>query len=304
MKTAKSTAKPEIVGAYHIAQIISKRQSNAHKGDFGRVLLVAGCEDLAGASVLVTKAALNSLAALRAGTDIIEVAAPSNVGWLVNKFAPDIIVHKFPTPYFTVDDLNAVLLLAKNKDVVVIGPGLGMASSEFAKKLIKELTGKHKNLIIDADALKAINVKDANYAILTPHAREFEILTGKKLPARLNDKIKLVRKYATHNVILLKGDPDIIAFKNNLMLNYTGNPAMTPGGTGDVLTGLCAGFFAQARANKKMNKDDRLFLSACAAAYINGLAGDKIAASLGNGMIASDLLREIPLIINKTLNVK
>ena len=90
----------------------------------------------------------------------------------------------------------------------------------------------------------------------------------------------------------------IIAYKDKIKLNYTGNPAMTVGGTGDVLAGLCAGFYAQSSLSNLSN-EERLFNSACAAAFVNGLAGDKVEKVVGNGLIASDLLKEIGKIIKK-----
>lgn len=286
-KTAKSI---KCTSPTELRLVIQERKPTAHKGDFGRLLIVAGSEDYPGASILAAKAAVNSIAALRTGVDVVTVAAPSNVGWLMHQYLPDIIIKKYPCRYFTESYADEIIKLAKGMDAVLIGPGLGRNSDNFVKKIVKS---KIKNLVMDADALKAVKINEVKGAILTPHAKEFEYLTG-KLPKGLKEKIKVVKRYARDNVILLKGNPDIIAFKNKVKLNYTGNPGMTVGGTGDVLTGLCAGFLAQSK--------DR-FNSACAAAFINGMAGDIVEEELGNGLIASDLLKEIARIIKNYLNV-
>ena len=300
------------VGPGDIKAVIHERKPEAHKGDFGRVLLIASSEEYAGASVLVTRAVVNSLVALRAGTDLVTVAAPEKVGWLIHKYLPDIIVKKFHCSFFEEQHADEILKIALNHNVVVIGPGLGRQSDNFVKKFVK-LAMKHKayadkkhsafpNLVIDADALKAIKINDVKGAILTPHSTEFELLTGKKLPAELDKKIEVVRKCANNNIIILKGNPDIIAYKNKVKLNYTGNPAMTVGGTGDVLAGLCAGLIAQSKHfeddKSKQIAYDQLG-SAYAAAFVNGMAGDNIAEVVGYGLIASDLLMEVARVIKK-----
>lgn len=309
------------VGSGDIKAVIHDRKPEAHKCDFGRVLFIASSEEYAGASVLVTKAVVNSLVALRAGTDLVTVAAPEKVGWLIHKYLPDLIVKKFHCSFFEEQHADEILKIALNHDVVVIGPGLGRQSDNFVKKFIKlamklKARGQFPNLIIDADALKAIKINDVKGAILTPHTIEFELLTGKKLPAELDKKIEVVRKCANNNIIILKGNPDIIAYKNKVKLNYTGNPAMTVGGTGDVLAGLCAGLLAQSKQvedakgkqlikgrqiviGKQVSYDYDQFGSACAAAFVNGMAGDNVAEVVGYGLISSDLLMEVARVIKK-----
>ncbi|MBT4824135.1 NAD(P)H-hydrate dehydratase [Candidatus Woesearchaeota archaeon] len=291
------------VGPGNLKEIVVERKQNSHKNDYGKILVVASSEEYPGASVLMTKAAVsvvaNSLAALRTGADIIEIAAPSNVGWVMHKYLPDLIINKFPCRCFGESHVADVLEMFVGKKVLLVGPGFGRSSDKFLRKLLKK--AKARTFVLDADALKAIKIKDVKDCILTPHAKEFKMLTGSKLPTKLegkNGKIALIRKYAKQNVILLKGNPDIIAYKDKIKLNYTGNPAMTVGGTGDVLAGLCAGFYAQSSLSNLSN-EERLFNSACAAAFVNGLAGDKVEKVVGNGLIASDLLKEIGKIIKK-----
>ncbi|MBI3032809.1 NAD(P)H-hydrate dehydratase [Candidatus Woesearchaeota archaeon] len=278
-------------GPGDVKSVIPHRTDQSHKGDFGRVLVVAGSLDYPGAAVLVCQA----LVALRSGVDLITVAAPEKTALLINSFIPDIITKKLKGDYFSKEHIHKILALMMKADAIVIGPGLSLQSKGFIQKIIKKTSKLSKNMVIDADALKSIKIADVKHAILTPHAKEFEMLTKEKLPQNLNQKIKLLQRYAKHNCILLKGNPDIIAYQGRYKLNYTGNPGMTVGGTGDILAGLCAGFLAQS---------GDLFQSACAAAFVNGLAGDRLKKELGYGFIASDISKEIAKIIRSLHNFK
>jgi len=258
--------------------------------------VIASSEEYPGASVLVTK---SCLAALRTGADLVTVAAPSNVGWVMHKYSPDLIIKKYPCRYFDESHVKEISELSKKADVVVMGSGLGMDSAGFVREFVKKhLRNQKSKLVLDADALKAIKINKVKNAILTPHSTEFRLVTGEKLPKLLKSKIKLLKKISKENktnVILLKGNPDIIAYNGKVKINETGNQGMTVGGTGDVLAGLCAGILAQAkqsRANKPIYYLD-LFNSACAAAFVNGLVGDKLKKKLGYGFIGSDMLKEI-----------
>jgi len=289
------------VGPGELKLIIKQRKPNSHKGNYGKILIIAGSEEYAGAPVLVAKA----LVALRTGTDLVTIAAPSNVGWIIHKYLPDLIVKKFPCKFLGKEHVKDVLKLVKNNDVIVFGPGFGRNSDEFVNGIIDKLVKMKKPMVLDADALKAIdknNLRKLKNTILTPHSKEFELMFGKKLPKKLNEKIKTVKMFAKNNVILLKGNPDIIAYKNQIKLNYTGNPAMTVGGTGDVLAGLCAGFLAQSKYVDGNTIKYDVFNSACSAAFVDGLAGDKVEKVVGNGLIASDLFKEIPKVIVKYTN--
>jgi NAD(P)H-hydrate epimerase len=147
---------------------------------------------------------------------------------------------------------------------------------------------------LDADGLKAFAKFKRRLKVplvLTPHAGEYAILTGKKLPEDLNGKIADVQKTAAElgAVILLKGAIDIIADGKRFKLNFTGNPGMTVGGTGDVLSGVVGAFLAQ-----KVNP----FGAAVAGAFVNGAAGDFVFEEKGYHMVASDLIEWIPRVLN------
>jgi hydroxyethylthiazole kinase-like uncharacterized protein yjeF len=153
-------------------------------------------------------------------------------------------------------------------------------------------------LLLDADGLKAFasfKRKLKVPLILTPHAGEYAILTGRKLPEALAQKLTEVQKAAAklNAVILLKGRVDIISNGDRSKFNFTGNPGMTVGGTGDVLSGIVGAFLAQ--------KVDP-FEAAVAGAFVNGAAGDFVFQEIGPHMVASDLINWIPHVLNNPMD--
>jgi ADP-dependent NAD(P)H-hydrate dehydratase / NAD(P)H-hydrate epimerase len=262
---------------------LPKRDDNAHKGDHGKVLLVGGSPDYVGAL------ALAGIAALRSGVDNVTVASPGKVSWALNTLSPDLITKKYDCLYFDKKHVNSVVKFAKDFDCVLVGNGIGRRSHKFCTELVQKLSEKKKPMVVDADAVKAISLKDVKGSILTPHKREFQTLLENSRIRRLQ-----LKKHIRDNVLVVKGSVDAIYHENKVKYNKTGNPAMTIGGTGDVLAGLSAGFFAQ-------TKDP--VHSAMAAAYISGLAGDIVRGEVGAGLIASDMLKKIAFAIDETFTV-
>lgn len=249
---------------------IKKRDKNSHKGENGEALIIGGSEDYAGCL------ALAGLAALRTGIDWITIAAPEKVGWAVQSLTPDLVVKKFKGKHFTKKHLPKILKLAENFDAVLIGNGIGRKSDAFVKEFIKKV---EKPLVIDADGIKAIELKDAKNAILTPHRKELELLLHK---SKITDKE--LQNHINDNVVVIKGAVDHIVSKEKIMLNRTGNAGMTVGGTGDVLAGIALGFLAQGYSK---------FDSAVYAAKINGNLGDQLKKKKGYSFIASDLVEDM-----------
>ena len=132
--------------------------------------------------------------------------------------------------------------------------------------------------------------REIKNAIFTPHAKEFEHLTSKALTLDQEANINICQQYAKESIILLKGQTDIIASKDKIMLNKTGNSGMTIGGTGDTLAGLCAGFLAQSK---------NLFDSACAAAYLNGAVGEHLSKENGYSYTSTDMVKNVSLVLKK-----
>jgi NAD(P)H-hydrate epimerase len=261
-------------------QILDKniRKAESHKGQNGKVLVVAGSSDFTGAAVLTS---LACEAILRSGADLVVACCPKQVGWMVNNYLPDAIVKKYNTEYFTEKHADEIVSQLNEFDSLLIGPGLSEQSDKFIKKIIGQ-TNIPK--VIDATAIKSTDLAEVDNAIFTPHQKEFEILLTN---SNLNEDN--FRDHLNNNVVLLKGAEDKIFSQNQQAKNITGNSVMTKGGTGDVLAGLAAGFAAQGYS---------LFESACKAAYINGAVGDYLQEKMGITFIASDLVKNIHQVYN------
>jgi hydroxyethylthiazole kinase-like uncharacterized protein yjeF len=267
-----------------------QRHAWSHKGDFGRLLVVGGSRKYSGSP------ALAALAALRTGCDLVTVAAPERAANIIASFSPDLITEPVTGTCFNNWHTHAVLDMAKQADAVVLGGGLGRRSESmtFAQNLLSRLD---RPCVIDADAIHAaaINKKvlKKNF-ILTPHSREFQILTDQEPSQKTEERLEQVRLFSGHLgcTILLKGHIDIISDGKESMLNKTGNPYLTKGGTGDTLAGICGAFLAMGLAP---------FAAACSAAYINGLAGEAASRQHGPGILATDLIGCIPQALKSSL---
>lgn len=257
------------------------RQRAAHKGDFGKVLVVAGSSDYVGAAALTAHAAL---AVLKTGVDLVTVAAPEHVALVLNCISPTLITVKLPGKYLRPGHLHRILTLAKKVDVLLIGPGLGRQSDATIRKLCTELNCWK---VIDADALNALHsgwYRKVRKAIFTPHAAEFHRMTGIALPQTLAERAAAVQRAAGANVMLLKGSTDMITSSDAIAYNTTHNATMTKGGTGDVLAGFCAGFLARVHDP---------FRAACMAAYLNGAIGNLLAKRYGATYLTEDLIANV-----------
>ena len=262
-----------------------KRNQWSRKGDYGRLLVIGGSNIYTGAPFLA------GLAALRAGCDMVTVAAPERAADIAAKNL-NLITHPLKGDFLARNHLRELIKLGADKDAVVIGNGLGR-QKETIKAIIRFLEKNNRPIVIDADAIHAIakNKKTIrNNFVLTPHSGEFYVLTGKKVSTNVKERAKAVKSAASglHCTILLKGHEDIISDGNKTAINRTGNVFMTKGGTGDVLAGICGSLMAQ-----KINPFD----SACAAAYISGVAGDLAAKEKGPSLLATDMIEKIPIVV-------
>ncbi len=305
-----TSTKYKTAGIADVKSVLKPRNPDAKKGDAGRVLIVGGSKDYAGA------VALAGLAAFRSGVDSVVIAAPEKAAYAINALSADLVTKKFSGEYFAEKYAKEIIKLSQNADVVLIGNGLGRnkKTEKFVRMLVSALEKNQKPYVLDADGVKAVSLKECKNAILTPHARELEIfLSNSKLNIinkikNIDSKIKEIQKHLNNNIILLKGRFDYIFSKDRVKLNKTGNLGMAKAGTGDVLAGLVAGFLAQSKAG--FYNETAIFNSACAAAFINGMLGDKLLAQRGARIalkagvysyIASDLLRDIK---NTLANIK
>ncbi len=275
-----------IIKKLFLRKIYKKRQPWSHKGQFGKLLVIGGSSVYVGAPLFV------ALAALRSGCDLVRVAAPQRAANIIAR-KPDLITYKLKGNYFSKSHVNKILEMATNMDAVVIGNGLGehkdtlSAVNNFLEKCRLPIT-------IDADAFKAVarDKKLLRNQLITPHAGEFFLLTGRSVGNELETRKRAAKNFASKYkcTVLLKGHVDVITDGKKIAINKTGNVYMTKGGTGDTLAGVCGALIARSTP---------AFDAACAAAFINGAAGDLAAKEKGESMITSDLIEKIPEVIRK-----
>lgn len=254
------------------------RPATSHKGDAGRVLVIGG-------GAYSGAPALAALAALRAGADIVTVAAPKSVSDIIASFSPNLIVRRLSGDRLVEKDIPLISELIKKHDVVVMGMGLG--NDDATLEAVRKIVPVCMKAVIDADALIPGMLREGHGDIIvTPHAGEMKRLSGVEVPEDENKKLTFVRDFAKDNnlTVLLKGRMDIISDGTQVRANRTGNAGMTVGGTGDVLAGITGALFAKHDA----------FSAACAAAFINGVAGDLAFEEFGYGLLATDVIDRIP----------
>jgi len=279
-----------LAGPGDVSLVVKPRPPEAHKGYFGRLLVIGGSDVFSGAPAFV------ALAALRTGVDLTYVAAPHRTAYAIASMSPNLITVKLGGSHLGPDDLAIIKRYLKVSTGVVLGPGLGVhKDTKDAVKEILQVTEEAKvPLLLDADGLKAFadfKRKMSFPFVLTPHGGEFQILTGKEPPKDLEGQATEVRKTAKElgAVVLLKGHVDVVSDGDRVKLNLTGNPGMTVGGTGDVLSGVVGAFLAQGFDP---------FEACVAGAFVNGAAGDFVLREKGFHMVPTDLLDWIPKVIS------
>jgi NAD(P)H-hydrate epimerase len=263
-----------------------KPKDDSHKGDNGRLLIIGG-GPYSGAP------ALSGLAAYRMGVDLVHIATPKKTYKIIASYSPNFIVHKLSDRIFVMDDLSEVFSILEKVDTVIIGPGIG-DDPDTIGAILEFIKICNKTLVIDADAIKAISeepdILNKKTGVITPHAGEFQMLSGEKVKPNMDERGNQVRDLAVKLgfTILLKGETDIISDGKYIKLNRTGNPAMTVGGSGDVLAGLCGGM---------LSKGITPFASARIGAFTNGTAGDLAFKDLGHSMMATDIIEKVPIVL-------
>jgi len=281
-------------GPGDVSLVIKPRPQEAHKGEFGRLLVVGGSEVFSGAPALV------AMAALRAGVDLTYIAAPEKTARAISSMSPALITVKLEGKHLNSRNTPIIKQYLEASTAVVMGPGLGLhrETKEAVKEIVKLIEESKIPLLLDADGLKAFAEfkREVDWPlVLTPHAGEYEILTGRKLPKNLEQRAEKVHKTARKlgATILLKGSVDVISDGKRVKFNFTGNPGMTVGGTGDVLSGIVGTFLAQGADP---------FEAAVAGAFINGAAGDFVRSEKGYHMIPTDILEWIPRVMDNPMS--
>ncbi|HYA22121.1 MAG TPA: NAD(P)H-hydrate dehydratase [Thermoproteota archaeon] len=302
------TSRPDLTGKVFVADIgiprfaslfidredvlsaLPARDRFAHKGDYGVVLVVGGSELYSGAP------ALAALAALRTGAGLSMVASPDSVASSIRSMSPDLIVRGLPGGRLGPGHLNSLRAELDRATVVAVGPGIGRAEDSLKAILeIAELAlAEGKKLVVDADALdisgKLAATASPKSLVLTPHAGEFKRLTGKDVGPHWPERVHEVQQFAKSGncTVILKGHHTVISDGFLVKVNRGGNPGMSKGGTGDILTGVVSGLLAQGSSTLQ---------AACAATYICGMAADKLFKSKGFHYTASDLLTALPEVL-------
>ncbi|MGB5892861.1 MAG: NAD(P)H-hydrate dehydratase [Ignavibacteriaceae bacterium] len=270
---------------------LPKKAKSIHKYSAGKVLNICGSESFPGAAALTSKAALK----IGAGASIL--AFPKSIRNFIQKKMSEVVVHTYEDDnkgFLSEKNVDALLQKIKWADVVTIGPGISR-SKQTQNAVIKLLKERNfKNVIIDADAVFALNknrFKDINLknSVLTPHLGEFADLLGLSVSVIKQDVLKYGRNFTnkTGVYLVLKGAPTIIFTPNgDALINSSGNPSLAKFGTGDVLTGTIAGLLSQY---------DEIEKAVVSAVYIHGLAADLLVASKTEySLMAGELLNYLP----------
>lgn len=285
----------EAITAREVAPVIPRRAPDAHKGDFGHALIIGGSLGKAGA------AAMAGMAALRVGAGLVTVATAQSVLPTVAGFAPELMTEPLAET-----DLGSISMraleygrldaIAKRKTVIAIGPGISRQAETSG--FVQAVVAMHGSpCVIDADGLNAfegcVDKLDGRRRplVLTPHPGEMARLAGVATRDVQQDRIAVARRFAAERqaLVVLKGHRTLIAEPGGrVWVNLTGNPGMASGGTGDVLTGMIAGFIAQ--------NPGRVLEATLAGVYLHGLAGDVARNLVGEySLVATDILAMLPL---------
>ena len=283
-----------LVTAAKVQALLQPRRPDTHKGTYGHVLIVAGSVGFTGAAVLST------MGAARGGAGLVTVAVPQAVYPIVASKVTEGMATPLaddgsalgPSAMARVDELLA------SCDVVAAGPGLSTAPG--VARVIEELLGRDKPLVLDADGLNVLAgradrlAKARSPVVITPHPGELGRLLKQPTPKIVEDRLGAARTAAARFrcVVVLKSARTVVAKPDGeAAIVRTGNPGMASGGMGDVLTGALAALIGQGLAP---------FDAAVAAAYLHGLAGDLGAQEIGQvGLLASDVADRLPHAIRR-----
>jgi len=280
------------VASRDVADALPARGRFTHKGDYGTVVVVGGSELYSGAP------ALAALAALRTGAGLVYVACPDKVAISIRSMSPDLIVRSLPGDRITYGHVDALERELGRASVLALGPGLGTAEDSVggAREIAQRALAQGKRLVIDADALRICeSLSDGSSprsVVATPHAGEFKKIAGVDVGTHWAERVDPVREFAKSHkcAVLLKGYYTVISDGSSVKVNQGGNPGMSKGGTGDVLTGVLAGLLAQGSA---------MMAAACGAAHICGEAADLLFTSKGFHYTATDLLLALPEVLRE-----
>ncbi len=273
-----------------VDKLLPYRKSDTHKGSYGKIGIVGGSKNMAGAALFAAESAY------RMGCGLVRVCTVEENREIIQTKLPEAMLTTYNT-----DDKDSIRTAVKNmlewSDVLIIGPGLG--TGEYASYLVESLLRKYnKTIILDADGLNVVS-KNMEWlentearVIITPHLKEMSRLTGLKIGDIKENKYDIANDFATkYNVVVVLKDSRTIVANGDTQayINITGNNGMATGGAGDVLAGIIAGLCGQ-----NMDIYEAAKLGVC----MHGLAGQEAAISKGRySMIASDIVRSITRVL-------
>jgi NAD(P)H-hydrate epimerase len=287
-----SSLQLNVITARDFAPLIQPRPADSNKGRYGHVLVVGGSVGKAGS------VAMAGMSALRSGAGLATVATAKSALSTVAGFYPELMTEPLPeTDAGTIATSAGLRIeeLLKGMTVLAIGPGI--SRDPHTATLVRSLVANHTiPMVVDADGLNAfegrtaeLNGKDRTL-VITPHPGEMARLVGCSTADVQKDRLGVARKFAREHelLVVLKGHRTLVVQPDGeAWANTTGNPGMSTGGTGDILTGMVAAMLAQ---NPKSP-----LLAVLAAVHLHGLAGDVMLESVGeHSMVATDLLRGLP----------
>ena len=271
-----------------VLKLLPDRATQAHKGDFGKILLLCGSRGFTGA------AALAAMGALRSGAGLVYLGVPESIYAIEAVKLTEPVVFPLPDEdgMLSAEAQKNVVAKLSNMDAVLIGPGLGTSEGTTS---VTQCVLQHYNgpVVLDADGINVMKAhKDilrsrTGPTILTPHAGEFQRFTGTRISNRIADAEKLASKLGV--IVLLKGHNTVITDGTTTYINQTGNPGMAVGGSGDILSGIIVSLLGQGISP--------LEAAACGA-WLHGAAGDICAGEIGQyGMLPSDMLSVLPRLL-------
>ena len=278
----------KILNHEQVLACLPDRDDDAHKGDFGRVLLLCGSRGYTGA------AALAAMGALRCGAGLVYLGVPESIYAIEAVKLTEPIVFPLPEEngMLSAKALPEILKRLGQMDAVLIGCGLGQSEGTLAA-VRTVLENANCPVVVDADGINVLSrhmdiLRERHHpTILTPHAGEFARLGGDTSGDRLETAESFAREYGC--ILLLKGHRTVITDGINSYVNQTGNPGMAVGGSGDVLAGMIAALLGQGL--------QPLTAVACGA-WLHGAAGDLCAAELGQyAMLPTDMLEVLPRLL-------
>lgn len=275
------------------------RKPDSHKGDFGHVFILAGSRNASGASVLASKGAL------RSGAGLVTLGVPESIHPIVATKLTEAMTLSLPETKEGSLSLKAeekiLKFISDKADVVVIGPGISL-NKETGKLIRKLLVKIKKPVLIDADGITHlsgnINILKSrkDITVITPHPGEMSRLVASSSREINKKRVEAARDFSLKHKIytILKGASTVIGTPTGeVFINITGNPAMSSGGMGDVLSGLISGYMAQ-----KFSAKQAIIMGV----YIHGLAADYLETKMGErGILAGELADIIPLVSKKLI---